>query len=944
MGLGEQLGRGKAAATALPPGLVTLSIDGKVVQAKADQSIVEAAREAGIYIPTLCSHPSMKSFGTCRVCTIQIGDAGTFVPGCVTPVAQGMVVQTSAPEVRKVQRDIAKYYIDECLHPNACLICHRREKCEPYQVCLRQVRWEEADSCLYCPRNGRCDLQRVADFVGVEEATAGFPSKWQGVAVDSRDPFINRDYKLCIVCGKCVRVCEEVRSLNVYIFTYRNGLPAVGTPEDRSLVEGGCDHCGACVDVCPTGALMDRFYTTGEPPLPSQEGAVSTVCPYCSVGCKLSLETEKGKILRHSPDVLGPVNEGTACVKGRFALNFVAHQERLIQPLVRRGDRLLPATWEEALGLVAERFSGAKDRQFMAVASGLNTNEDNYVLQKFARVAMGSNNIDSSARLSHGATLAGLTEAFGLPCMTTSIRQLRQSGCVLVIGSNVTADQPVLADQIKIATRQGAKLIVINPRRIDLCRQADLWLRPRPGTDMALLGGLARAVLQNGWADLPFVATRTEGFEAFVTSVQPFTPERVEELTGVPADQVVEAARLYAVAPQAAIVYGTGITQQADGASRVQALAGLALLAGQVGKAAAGVVPALKQANHLGSWDMGCAPDLLPGYQPLQSAVARFREAWGAEPPVTDGLSLFEMLDAARRGEIKAAYICREDLLRSLPDSAAVEAALDKIGFLVVQDSFLTETASKADVVLPAAVFAEKEGTFTNLERRIQRLRRALPPPGQARGDWEITAELARRLGAPGFDYRDASQIMDEVARVAPIYAGVSYARLENLDGLQWPCTSAEHPGTPLLYAEGFPCGKARLAPLDYRPPRNGAGDYPLTLTIDPSLYQFETGTWSRLAPGLNQLRGEELVELHPDDARRLGVADGDRVRVVSSRGQVEAKARLTDWSLAGQVAVTGHFRETPVHQLTGGALDAVGKGPALQTTHVRVEKAGGRP
>ncbi|MBI3953548.1 MAG: molybdopterin-dependent oxidoreductase [Chloroflexi bacterium] len=938
MGLGEELGRGKAPPVAAPPALVALTIDGKVVQARADQSIVEAARDAGIYIPTLCSHPSMKSFGTCRVCTVQIGGADTLVPGCVTPVAQGMVVQTSTPEVRRVQRDIAKYYIDECLHPNACLICHRREKCEPYQVCLRQVRWQEADSCLYCPRNGRCDLQRVADFVGVEEATAGFPTKWQGVPVDTRDPFINRDYKLCIVCGKCVRVCEEVRNLNVYIFTYRNGLPAVGTPEDKSLVEGGCDHCGACVDVCPTGALMDKFYSAGEPPLPSQEGAVSTVCPYCSVGCKLSLEVEKGRLLRHMPDVLGPVNEGTACVKGRFALDFVEHRDRLTQPLVRRGDKLVAATWEEALGLVAERFAQARGRQFMAVASGLNTNEDNYVLQKFTRVAMGSNNIDSSARLSHGATLAGLTEALGLPCMTNSIRELRQAGCILVVGSNVTADQPVLADQIKIAARQGAKLIVINPRRIDLCRQADLWLRPRPGTDMALLAGLARAILENGWADLAFVATRAQGFDAFAASVQPFTPERVAELTGVPAGQLLEAARLYAVASQAAIVYGTGITQHADGTARVRAIADLALLTGQVGKAAAGVVPALKQANHLGSWDMGCAPDLLPGYQQLPQAAAKLRDIWGVEPPSAAGLSLFEMLEAARRGEIKAAYLCREDLLRSLPDSAAVAAALGKVGFLVVQDSFLTATAQRADVVLPATVFAEKEGTFTNLERRIQRLRCALPSPGQARGDWETTAELARRLGAPGFDYRDAAQIMDEIARAAPIYGGVSYGRLESPDGLQWPCPAAGHPGTPLLYAEGFRGGKARMAPIEHRPARASDG-YPLALTIDPSIYQFESGTWTRLTPGLQQLQGEELLEVNPEDGRRLGIADGQRVRVVSARGSVETRAKLTAASLEGQVALTGHFQEVPAHLLTDGALDLLGKGPAVQASAVRVER-----
>ena len=723
----------------------------------------------------------------------------------------------------------------------------------------------------------------------------------------------------------------------------------------RTLREAGCEFCGACVDSCPTGALAD--VATRE--LGKPDRVVTTICPYCGVGCQLKLEVKDEKIIASKPDPDGPANHGQACVKGRYGIaEFVHHSERLTTPLIRKNGELKRASWEEALELVATKLRRYTPDEVGVIASAKCTNEENYVMQKFARAVLGTNNIDHCARLCHAPSVAGLVQSFGSGAMTNSIDEVEDAACIFAVGANTTVSHPVIGLRIKKAVQNGAKLIVANPMKVDLCRFADLWLRLHPGTDVALLMGMMRVIVDEGLLDSSFIEQRCQDFDVFKDSLSDFDLDFVEQITGVPSKKIAEAARLYATnRPATIIFYAMGITQHSHGTDNVLATANLAMLTGNVGKPCTGVDPLRGQNNVQGACDMGALPNVYPGYQSVADPAIRekFETAWGCSlPPAlkqkfgiawscslpsSPGLSLVEILGAAHRREIKALYLVGENPALSDPDLQHVWEALTRLEFLVVQDIFLSETAKFAHVVLPAASFAEKDGTFTNTERRVQRVRKAIEPIGESKPDWWIVCQVAQRLEARGFDYNHPSEIMEEIRKLTPSYGGISCERLEN-GGLQWPCPSEDHPGTSILHRNIFVRGKGRFIPLKYTPPGEMPDeDYPLILSTGRSLYHFHTGTMTRKVAGLNIIEPEAAVEINPEDASRLGIAQGDKVKISSRRGEVVVKAKITDSFAPGVVFMTFHFAESAANIITNPKLDPVSKIPELKVAAVKVEK-----
>lgn len=885
-----------------------ITIDGETIEAAEGSTVMDTAASAGIYIPHLCHSPGLKPFGACRMCIVEIDGVRGLPTACTTKVADGMIVANDTANVNRVRRLICEMLVAD--HPL---------------------------TCLSCAANQNCQLQTVAAYLGIHESR--LRRMVREPIVDKSNPFYKRDLGKCILCGTCVRACNELRCIGAIDIAQRGYASHIASFADQPVRESTCVSCGECVDRCPVEALWAKKETLP----PTDE--VRTICPYCGCGCGLLLGTRGGKIVRIRGDKTNPASKGSLCVKGRFGLDFVAAPDRLTKPLIKRNGEFKEASWDEALSLVAEKLDGIKKSHGPGALAGLSsakcTNEENYVFQKFIRAAIGTNNVDHCARLCHSSTVAGLVRAFGSGAMTNSMNEIENADCILVTGSNTTEAHPIIAMKIMRAARdRGAKLIVADPRRIDLVEFSAIHVRQRSGTDVALFNAMMNVIVCEELYDKNFVDSRTEQFDELAECIRDCTPEWAEPITGIAADDIRTVARTYAAAERGAIVYSMGITQHTTGTDNVLALANLAMLTGNVGRVSTGVNPLRGQNNVQGACDLGALPNVYPGYQKVDAPEIheKFEEAWNASLSDKIGLTLVEMMNAAAEGKVKGLYIMGENPMLSDPNLNHVRMALENLEFLCVQDIFLSETAELADVVLPAASFAEKDGTFTSTERRVQRVRKAVPPPGKARQDWEIICDMATRTGLP-MHFDDPSEIMMEIASVTPIYGGMSFDRIDEV-GLQWPCPDEEHPGTVFLHEGEFKRGKGKFHPTPFVVARETPdAEYPLLLTTGRYLYHFHTRTMTGRSEGLEELCPPVPVEVHPDDAAQHGIADGKMVEVSSRRGTIQARAKLTNRSPKGTVFIAFHFREGAANTLTIDALDPISKIPEFKVCAVRLKK-----
>ena len=888
---------------------LNLTIDGREVAVEPGATVLAAARATGVDIPSLCQDDRLEPFAACRLCLVEVEGAREPVVACTTAAAEGMVVRTETDELSELRRTLLDLLLSD----------HRPD-------------------CLTCDKSGGCRLQELAYRYGV--SATGYVGEMRAYPEREDTPFIAYDPTKCILCGRCVGICQQVQMCHVLDFAERGFGSLISTSFGRSMVDTTCELCGNCVSACPTGALQDKLARfTGR----TWEGkTVDSVCPFCGCGCNVQLHVSDDRVVQVTAPLGKGPNGGNLCVKGRYGYQFIGHPERLTQPLVRRRGQLVPASWDEALGLVAERFGAIKTQSgpdaLAGFASARCTNEENYLFQKFMRAVVGTNNVDHCARLCHASTVTGLAQSLGSGAMTNSFADLETAQALLIIGSNTSEAHPIAALHLKQALRRGATLIVADPRRIDMAARAHYPLQLQPGTNVAVLNGLMHVILDEGLADEAFIAERTEGIAALREVVATYTPELVEEISGVPADLLRSAARAFGSAERAAVVYSMGITQHSHGTEHVLAVSNLALLTGNLGKPGAGVNPLRGQNNVQGACDVGALPNVYTGYQSVTDEAARrkFEQAWGVSLGSEVGLTVTEAFDAMAEGAVKGLYIMGENPMLSDPDIDHVAATLHGLDFLVVQDIFLSETAALADVVLPAASFAEKEGTFTNTERKVQLLHRAVSSPGEARPDSDIVIDLANRMGA-AWRYDDPAAVMAEIAALTPSYGGLSFARLEQ-GGLCWPCPSADHPGTPILHVDKFTRGKGRFFAVAYQPPAEEAdAAYPLTLTTGRLLEHYHTGTMTRRSDGLNELVPTGFAEVNPADAKQLGVVDGATIVVETRRGRIDVPAYVTDRVRRGVVFVPFHFWESPANRLTNTARDPVAMIPEFKVCACRV-------
>jgi formate dehydrogenase major subunit len=798
--------------------------------------------------------------------------------------------------------------------------------------------------CDNCEAEGACELQEAALRLGIEKPE--FVLEREYPPRDESAPMIVRDLGRCITCGRCVTGCSDTVVHEVLGFAGRGARTLLVCDDDLPMGESSCVQCGECVQLCPTGALLDRK-SLGEAK-PGTADKVETTCPYCGVGCGLTLHVDRGKrrVVRVTGTEDHPVSRGTLCVKGRYGYDFIHSTERLRKPLVRGDDGTLGETnWDEAISLVAARIGRTVEEYGPDAVAGLSsakcTNEENYLFQKLFRQVIGTNSVDHCARLCHSSTVTAMAAAIGSAAMTSDIASIASADVILVVGSDTSAAHPVIASSIRRAVRSGGtKLIVIDPRETELAGKADIYVRHRCGTDVAVINGLMHLIVQNGWEDRAFIEARCEGFDELREELVHYPPARVEEISGVPAALLAETASLFGQAATGAVYFAMGITQHTTGTDNVRSLVNLQLLRGNFGRPGGGLNPLRGQCNVQGACDMGALPDVLPGYARVtDNAVrARFERAWSTTLPARRGLTSMELTEAAARGDLRALYVMGENPCLSEPDIRRVKAGLSALDFLVVQDIFLTETAELADVVLPAACFAEKDGLFTNTERRVQKVRRALPPPGEAREDWQILRDIAVALGA-AWTCDSIDDIQEEIQNLVPAYAGISRDRVGR-EGLQWPCPDPNHPGTPILHVDGFPRGRARMEAVSWRPPAEEPDEeYPFILTTGRLLPQFHTGTMTRRCAGIDDLAGP-MVNLSQEDATDLEVADGDTLEIATRRGSILAPALVTPAIGRGTVYIPFHFREAAVNLLTNPALDEEAKIPEFKVCAARVRKA----
>jgi formate dehydrogenase major subunit len=922
MGLIQETDYGTPAAKSAKT--VTLTIDGKPVTVPEGTSLMRAAMEAGIQVPKLCATDSVDAFGSCRLCLVEIEGRPGTPASCTTPAAEGLKVSTQTERLKQIRRGVMELYISD--HPL---------------------------DCLTCAANGDCELQDMAGAVGLREVRYGYEGESHLDAVkDESNPYFTYDPSKCIVCSRCVRACEEVQGTFALTIEGRGFDSRVSPGMHESFLGSECVSCGACVQACPTATLTEKsVIEIGQP-----EHSVVTTCAYCGVGCSFKAEMRGSEVVRMVPYKDGKANHGHSCVKGRFAWGYATHRDRILKPMIREkiGDPWREVTWDEAIGRVASEFKRIQAQygkdSIGGITSSRCTNEETYLVQKLIRGGFGNNNTDTCARVCHSPTGYGLKETFGTSAGTQDFDSVADADVVLVIGANPTDAHPVFASQMKKRLRAGASLIVVDPRRIDLVRtphvEAAHHLQLRPGTNVAVMTAMAHVVVTEGLADEDFVRERCDWAEfqdwaAFVAEPR-HSPEATAEITGVPAETLRAAARLYATGGNAAIYYGLGVTEHSQGTTTVIAMANLAMATGNIGRPGVGINPLRGQNNVQGSCDMGSFPHELPGYRHMSDDATRamFEAFWHVPLDPEPGLRIPNMLDAALDGSFKGIYIEGEDIVQSDPDTQHVIAGLEAMECVVVQDLFLNETANFAHVFLPGSTFLEKDGTFTNAERRLGRVRKVMPSrSGMA--DWEITQAISNAMGFP-MHYTHPSQIMDEIAALTPTFAGVSYETLDRLGSVQWPCNAAAPEGTPIMHIDRFVRGKGHFILTEYIATDERTGPrFPLLLTTGRILSQYNVGAQTRRT-GNTAWHPEDLLEIHPHDAEQRGIRDRDWVRLQSRSGSTSLRAHVTDRVAPGVVYTTFHHPETQANVVTSEYSDWATNCPEYKVTAVQVARSNG--
>ncbi|HUW52943.1 MAG TPA: formate dehydrogenase subunit alpha [Rhodanobacter sp.] len=913
--------------------MVALQIDGKAVRVPEGTSIMRAAAQAGINIPRLCASEMLEPFGSCRLCLVEIEGRKGYPASCTTPVTAGMSVSTQTPKLADIRRGVMELYISD--HPL---------------------------DCLTCPANGHCELQDMAGVVGLREVRYGYEGenhvyakKPDGttnplfVAKDESNPYFTFDPSKCIACSRCVRACDEVQGTFALTIQGRGFESKVAASQDNRFLDSECVSCGACVQACPTATLSEKsLIDKGQ-----AEHSVVTTCAYCGVGCSFRAEMKGEEVMRMVPNKDGQANHGHSCVKGRFAIGYATHPDRITTPMIRAkiSDPWKVVSWDEAFAHVASEFKRLQashgKHSIGGITSSRCTNEETYLVQKLVRAGFGNNNVDTCARVCHSPTGYGLKATLGESAGTQDFDSIERTDVVLVIGANPTDAHPVFGSQMKQRLRAGAKLIVIDPRRIDLVRtphvRADYHLKLKPGTNVAMLDTLAHVIVTEGLVDRDFVARRCEpdAFEKWSAFVgqDKYSPEAMEAETGVPAALVRGAARLYASGGNGAIYYGLGVTEHAQGSTAVMAIANLAMATGNIGREGVGVNPLRGQNNVQGSCDMGSFPHEFPGYRHVGDVATRalFEKDWGVPLLGEPGLRIPNMFEAALDGSFRGLYIEGEDIAQSDPDTQHVTAALSAMECIVVQDLFLNETAKYAHVFLPGSSFLEKDGTFTNAERRVSRVRKVMAPKA-GYADWEITQKLAQAMGYP-MNYSHASEIMDEIARLTPTFHGVSFEKIDRLGSVQWPCNEDHPDGTPVMHVGEFVRGKGRFMLTEYVPTSEKVNaEHPLILTTGRILSQYNVGAQTRRTANV-MWHDEDRLEIHPHDAEERGIADGDWVGIRSRSGDTVLHAMISERMQPGVVYTTFHFPGSGANVITTENSDWATNCPEYKVTAVQVTR-----
>jgi len=896
-----------------------VDIDGMTVSVPEGTSVMRAAALAGIDVPKLCATDSLEPFGSCRLCLVEIDGRKGTPASCTTPVVDGMRVSTQTPKLDRLRRGVMELYISD--HPL---------------------------DCLTCPANGDCELQDMAGAVGLRDVRYGYAGRNHlDTPIDHSNPYFDFEPSKCIVCSRCVRACDEVQGTFALTIAGRGFGSVVSPSNGTSFFDSECVSCGACVQACPTGTLNEKsVIALGVP-----KRTVLTTCAYCGVGCSFKAELRGDEVVRMVPYKDGGANEGHSCVKGRFAWGYASHRDRVTSPMMREHitDPWREVSWDEAIRFTADRLLSIQREHgagsIGAISSSRCTNEEVYVVQRMVRAAFGNNNVDTCARVCHSPTGYGLKQTFGESAGTQDFASVEQADVIVVIGANPTDAHPVFASRMKQRLRAGAQLVVIDPRQIDLVRsphvQAAHHLQLQPGTNVAIVNALAHVVLTEGLVDNDFVTSRCEGFDewaGFVALVEN-SPESLESITGVAAGEVRAAARLYATAPNAAIYYGLGVTEHSQGSTMVMAMANLAMATGNIGRPGVGVNPLRGQNNVQGSCDMGSFPHELPGYRHVSEPAAReiFESRWGRPIVAEPGLRIPNMFDAALDGSFRALFVQGEDVAQSDPNLSHVRSALSALDLLVVQDLFLNETAAFAHVFLPGTSFLEKDGTFTNAERRINRVRPVIPPK-TGKHEWQIVCELATAMGY-AMSYDHPREIMEEIAATTPTFAGVSFEKLDKLGSIQWPCNEEAPSGTPVMHVTEFVRGKGRFVPTPFvATEERTSRKYPLILTTGRILSQYNVGSQTRRTENV-RWHPTDVLEIHPHDAETRGIGDGDAVNLVSRAGATVLPALISERMPQGVVYTTFHHPLTGANVVTTEHSDWATNCPEYKVTAVQVAR-----